>query len=126
MSDVSQENVQEKIKEFQQMQQQIQALSQQISQMDMAIGENNRTLEELKNCEKDSVLYRSIGSVMKKVDDVKQLKRDLEDEKETIAIRNKALKDQLESMNKKLIKMQKNLAPVVQSMQDTNEKNASN
>ena len=61
MSDVSQENVQEKIKEFQQMQQQIQALSQQISQMDMAIGENNRTLEELKNCEKDAVLYRSIG-----------------------------------------------------------------
>ena len=126
MSDVSQENVQEKIKEFQQMQQQIQALSQQISQMDMAIGENNRTLEELKNCEKDAVLYRSIGSVMKKVDDVKQLKRDLEDEKETIAIRNKALKDQLESINKNLIKMQKNLAPVVQSMQDTNEKNASN
>ena len=126
MSDVSQENVQEKIKEFQQMQQQIQALSQQISQMDMAIGENNRTLEELKNCEKDAVLYRSIGSVMKKVDDVKQLQTDLEDEKETIAIRNKALKDQLESMNKNLIKMQKNLAPVVQSMQDTNEKNASN
>ena len=113
MSDVSQENVQEKIKEFQQMQQQIQALSQQISQMDMAIGENNRTLEELENCEKDAVLYRSIGSVMKKVDDVKQLKTDLEDEKETITIRNKTLKNQLESMNKNLIWLKKtNLNPV--------------
>ena len=125
MSEITPENVQEKLNLFQQIQQQVQSLSQQISQIDMSIGENERTLEEIKDAGKDSVLYRAIGSVMKKVDDVEKLRSELNDEKETMEIRNKSLKNQIETMNKELEEMQKKLAPVIQNVQEGSGKNAS-
>lgn len=124
MSDITPENVQEKLNLFQQIQQQVQSLSQQISQVDMSIGETERTLEEIKDVGKKTTLYRAIGSVMKKVDDNAKLIKDLEEEKERMEIRNNSLKNQVGKMNKELEEMQKKLAPIVQNMQETNEKNA--
>ena len=124
MSDITPENVQEKLNLFQQIQQQVQSLSQQISQVDMSIGETERTLEEIKDVGKKTTLYRAIGSVMKKVDDNAKLIKDLEEEKERMEIRNNSLKNQVEKMNEELEEMQKKLAPIVQNMQETNEKNA--
>ena len=125
MTEITPENVQEKLSLFQQMQQQAQTLSQQASQIDMSIRETERTLEEIKDAGKDSVLYRAIGSVMKKVDDVEKLRSELNDEKETMEIRNKSLKNQIETMNKELEEMQKKLAPVIQNVQEGSGKNAS-
>ena len=124
MSDITPENVQEKLNLFQQIQQQVQSLSQQISQIDMSIGENERTLEEIKNVGEKSTLYRAIGSVMKKVDDNPKLIKDLEEEKERMEIRNNSLKNQVGKMNEELEEMQKKLAPIMQNMQETNGKNA--
>ncbi len=124
MSDITPENVQEKLNLFQQIQQQVQSLSQQISQIDMSIGETERTLEEIKDVGKKTTLYRAIGSVMKKVDDNAKLIKDLEDEKERMEIRNNSLKNQVGKMNKELEEMQKKLAPIVQNMQETNGKNS--
>ena len=124
MSDITPENVQEKLNLFQQIQQQVQSLSQQISQIDMSIGETERTLEEIKDIGKKATLYRTIGSVMKKVDDNPKLIKDLEEEKERMGIRNNSLKNQVGKMNKELEEMQKKLAPIMQNMQETNGKNA--
>ena len=125
MSDVTPENVQEKLNAFQQMQQQVQALSQQTSQIDMSVRETERTLEEIKDSGKDTVLYRAIGSVMKKVEDIGQLRKDLVEEKESMEIRNKSLKNQIEKINDELVKMQKKLAPVLKKVQKTSGQNAS-
>ena len=124
MSDITPENVQEKLNLFQQIQQQVQSLSQQISQIDMSIGETERTLEEIKNVGEKTTLYRAIGSVMKKVDDNPKLIKDLEEEKERMEIRNNSLKNQVGKMNEELEEMQKKLAPIMQNMQETNGKNA--
>jgi prefoldin beta subunit len=124
MSDITPENVQEKLKLFQQIQQQVQNLSQQISQIDMSIGETERTLEEIKDVGEKTTLYRAIGSVMKKVDDNPKLIKDLEEEKERMEIRNNRLKNQVGKMNEEVEEMQKKLAPIVQNMQETNGKNA--
>ena len=124
MSDITPENVQEKMNLFQQIQQQVQSLSQQISQIDMSIGETERTLEEIKDVGKKATLYRAIGSVMKKVDDNPKLIKDLEEEKERMEIRNNSLKNQVKKMNEELEEMQKKLAPIMQNMQETNGKNA--
>ena len=124
MSDINPENVQEKLNLFQQIQQQVQSLSQQISQVDMSIGETERTLEEIKDVGKKATLYRAIGSVMKKVDDNAKLIKDLEEEKERMEIRNNSLKNQVGKMNEELEEMQKKLAPIVQNMQETNGKNS--
>ena len=118
MSDITPENVQEKLNLFQQIQQQVQSLSQQVSQIDMSIGETERTLEEIKDVENDTTLYRAIGSVMKKIDDPEQLKKDLEEEKERMEIRNKSLKAQVQKMNEELEEMQTQLAPILQSIQE--------
>ncbi len=124
MSKITPENVQEKLNLFQQMQQQGQALSQQASQIDMSIRETERTVEEIKDAGKDTVLYRAIGSIMKKVEDIDKLRKELEEEKETMEIRNKSLKNQIEKINVELVEMQKKLTPVVQSVQETSGKNA--
>ena len=125
MTEITPENVQEKLNLFQQMQQQVQSLSQQASQIDMSIRETERTLEEIKHSGKDSVLYRAIGSVMKKVEDVEKLRSELTEEKETMEIRNKSLKNQIETINKELEGMQKKLTPVLQKVQEGSGKNAS-
>ena len=125
MSDVTPENVQEKLNAFQQMQQQVQALSQQTSQIDMSVRETERTLEEIKDSGKDTVLYRAIGSVMKKVEDIGQLRKDLVEEKESMEIRNRSLKNQIENINEELVKMQKKLDPVLRKVQKTSGPNAS-
>ena len=124
MSEITPENVQEKLNLFQQMQQQVQALSQQASQIDMSIRETERTVEEIKDAGKDTILYRAIGSIMKKVEDIDKLRKELEEEKETMEIRNKSLKNQIEKINGALVEMQKKLAPVVQSVQETSGQNA--
>ncbi len=124
MSKITPENVQEKLNLFQQMQQQVQALSQQASQIDMSIRETERTVEEIKDAGKDTVLYRAIGSIMKKVEDIDKLRKELEEEKETMEIRNKSLKNQIEKINVELVEMQKKLTPVVQSVQETSNQNA--
>ena len=118
MSEITPENVQEKLNLFQQIQQQVQSLSQQASQIDMSIGETERTLEEIKDVGKDATLYRAIGSVMKKIEDPKQLKKDLTEEKERMEIRNKSLKNQVQKMNEELEQMQKQLAPILQNVQE--------
>ncbi len=124
MSKITPENVQEKLNLFQQMQQQVQAFSQQASQIDMSIRETERTVEEIKDAGKDTVLYRAIGSIMKKVEDIDKLRKELEEEKETMEIRNKSLKNQIEKINVELVEMQKKLTPVVQSVQETSNQNA--
>ena len=124
MSEITPENVQEKLNLFQQMQQQVQALSQQASQIDMSIRETERTVEEIKDSGKDTVLYSAIGSIMKKVENIDKLRKELEEEKETMEIRNKSLKNQIEKINEELVEMQKKLAPVVQSVQETSGQNA--
>ena len=125
MTEITPENVQEKLNLFQQMQQQVQTLSQQASQIDMSIRETERTLEEIKDAGKNSILYRAIGSVMKKVEDIEKLRSELNDEKEIMNIRNKSLKKQIETSNKELEEMQKKLAPVLQKVQEGSGKNAS-
>ena len=124
MSKITPENVQEKLNLFQQMQQQVQAFSQQASQIDMSIRETERTVEEIKDAGKDTVLYRAIGSIMKKVEDIDKLRKELEEEKETMEIRNKSLKNQIEKINVELVEMQKKLTPVVKSVQETSGQNA--
>ena len=105
MTEITPENLQEKLNLFQQNHQQVQTLSQQASQIDMSIIETERTLEEIKDAGKNSILYRAIGSVMKKVEDIEKLRSELNDEKEIMNIRNKSLKKQIETSNKELEEM---------------------
>ena len=121
---ITEENIQEKINLFQQMQQQAQALNQQTSQIEMSVNEIERTLNEIEDTNDKSTLYRAIGSIMQKVDNVKKLKKELMDEKETLEIRNKSLKGQVENLNVQINGMQSKLTPIVQSLQENKNQDA--
>ena len=118
MDEITEENIQEKINLFQQMQQQAQTLTQQTSQIEMSVNEIERTISEIEDTNDKSTLYRAIGSIMQKVDNAKQLKKELMDEKETLEIRNKSLKGQVENLNVQINEMQSKLTPIVQSLQE--------
>ena len=120
----TEENIQEKINLFQQMQQQAQALTQQTSQIEMSVNEIERTIKEIEDTNDKSTLYRAIGSIMQKVDNVKKLKKELMDEKETLEIRNKSLKGQVENLNVQINEMQSKLTPIVQSLQENKNQDA--
>ena len=124
MDKITEENIQEKINLFQQMQQQAQALTQQTSQIEMSVNEIERTLNEIEDTNDKSTLYRAIGSIMQKVDSVKKLKKELMDEKETLEIRNKSLKGQVENLNVQINEMQSKLTPIVQSLQENKNQDA--
>ena len=124
MDEINEGNIQEKINLFQQMQQQAQALTQQTSQIEMSVNEIERTLSEIGNADEKNTMYRAIGSIMQKVENIEDLKKELNEEKETLEIRNKSLKGQIDNLNKQISEMQNKLTPVVQSLQENKDQNA--
>lgn len=124
MDEINEENIQEKINLFQQMQQQSQALAQQTSQIEMSVNEIERTLSEIGNADEKRTMYRAIGSIMQKVENVEDLKKELNEERETLEIRNKSLKGQIDNLNNQISEMQNKLTPVVQSLQENKDQNA--
>ena len=92
--------------------------------MRMSVNEIKRTLNEIEDTNDKSTLYRAIGSIMQKVDNVKKLKKELMDEKETLEIRNKSLKGQVENLNVQINEMQSKLTPIVQSLQENKNQDA--
>ncbi len=111
------DDVQQQLAQFEQLRQQAQALAQQQSQVELAIREADRTLEELDGVAKDTPLYRASGAIMVRVDDLTKLKTDLKEEKETLELRTKTLKSQIDKLNTQLQEMQTRLTPVLQRLQ---------
>ena len=111
------DDVQQQLAQFEQLRQQAQVLAQQQSQVELAMREADRTLEELNEVAKDTPLYRASGAIMVRVDDLAKLKSDLKDEQETLELRTKTLKSQIDKLEAQLQEMQTRLTPVLQRLQ---------
>jgi len=116
-TDAIPDDVQQQLEQFEQLRQQAQALAQQQSQVEMAVRETERTLEELDEVAADTPLYRASGAIMVRVDDLKKLKSDLKEEQERHELRTKTLKTQIDKLNIQLQEMQTRLTPVLQRLQ---------
>ena len=108
------EEMQAKVMQFQQLQQQIQMLASQKYQLDMQNAEIEKTLEELAKVEKDAPLYRSIGSLLVKHDDREGIVKDLEEQKETLGVRIKTLERQEKALREQHQKLQEELTSALQ------------
>ena len=80
--------------------------------------------QEIGNADEKNTMYRAIGSIMQKVENIEDLKKELNEEKETLEIRNKSLKGQIDNLNNQISEMQNKLTPVVQSLQENKDQNA--
>jgi len=99
--------LQNQVMQFQQLQQQLQAVSTQKVQMDAQKKEMERTVEELDKAKSD--VFRSVGSLLIKVDDKDALKTELVDAMETLDIRIKALDRQEKGLREKYQTLQETI-----------------
>lgn len=101
-------NVQQRIAQFQMMQQQAQAISSQKVQMEIQLREMNHSIEELKKLKKDAEAYESIGTILIKKSKTK-ITSELKDRKETLELRIKTLTKQEKDIQAKLMEMQNDI-----------------
>lgn len=102
------EELQQKIQQFQSGSQQLQALAQQRQQMDLLAAENHRALEAIEEMGDDSTVFRSVGSLLLQ-ETVAAAKERLNNDNETMEIRVKRMKQQEESLQTSLQALQEEL-----------------
>ena len=92
------EEMQQQMAYFQQLQQRFQMLSQQQSQMEVGLREIEKTIEDVKKLDSKNAIYRASGSVMIKVENFKKLLKELEEESESLELRTKTIKNEVEKI----------------------------
>jgi len=97
--------VQNQLKQMQQLQQQLEMLVQQRLQLDVRLRETENALEELNKLEDDSLIYKTIGNLIIKADRETVLK-ELQEEKESSELRKKTLEGQETKIKEKLEELQ--------------------
>lgn len=86
--------LQNQIAQYQQLQQQLQLLASQRLQLEAKLREVESTLEELGKLAPDTTIYKSIGVLLVQANDREALKKELEEHRETLTIRIKAIQKQ--------------------------------
>ena len=106
------EETQNKLVQFQQLQQQVQYLSVQKYQLDSQLKETEKALEALKGLKTkkgEAAVFRSIGSLLVKVDDLAALKKELDERKESQELRVRTLERQEKHMRDQQQELQNTL-----------------
>jgi len=106
--------VQNQLAQFQQLQQQLQVLATQRLQLEAKLRETDGTLEELGKVGADTPVYRSTGSLLIRVEDREALKKELEEQKETLGIRVNTIKKQEKSLGERYEQLQQKLSQALE------------
>ena len=95
------EETQNKLVQYQQIQQQMQYLGVQRYQLEVQLKESEKALEAVSKLKAGTPVFRSIGSLLVKVDDVAALKKELTEKKESQELRVKTLERQEKQMRER-------------------------
>ena len=107
--------LQNKLAQFQQMQQQIQVLSGQKFQLEAQLKDIEKAVSELEKISNDAPIYKSVGSLFVKAEDRDTLEKELAEKKETLDIRIKALDRQEKHLMEKYQSLQQELTQAIQT-----------
>jgi prefoldin beta subunit len=110
--------LQNKIQQFQHMQQQIQVLSSQKFQLEAQLRETERALEELGKLSGETPIYKSVGSLLVRAEDKEGVEKELNEKKETIDIRIKALDRQEKQLVEKYQELQTELSAAISAAKE--------
>lgn len=94
--------VQDQVKEAETLQKQLETLLTQQYQYDVKLREDKKTLEYLKASKEDDEIFRGIGTILVKVKDVEEFKKEIEEDVEISEMRLKSIKEQVTQLNTKL------------------------
>jgi len=86
--------LQNQINQYQQLQQQLQMVMAQKNQYSLQLDEVQRSLDELAKTGPDTPTYRNVGSLLIKVEKLDDLKKELDENKDTLGIKIKSLERQ--------------------------------
>ena len=86
--------LQNQLAQYQQIQQQLQMVMAQKGQYSMQLEEVERSLEELGKAGPETPTYRNVGSLLIRVEKLDDLKKELEESKDTLGIKIKSMERQ--------------------------------
>jgi prefoldin beta subunit len=112
--------MQNQIVQLQQLQQQLQMIVGQRSQLEAKEREISSTLEELEKAKKDTPIYKSIGTLLIRSDNKDDLKKELDEHKETISVRIKTLKKQEKTLNERYQSLGEKLSDALKGSREAN------
>jgi len=120
MKDISPQ-MQNQIAQYQQLQQQLQVLGSQRMQLEAKLREIDSSLEELGKLGADTVIYKSIGTLLVRADDREAIKKELEEHKETISIRVRTIQKQEKSLGERYEQLGQKLTEALGGGQESEE-----
>jgi prefoldin beta subunit len=102
--------MQNQIAQYQQLQQQLQVLASQRMQLEAKAREIGGSLQELAKIGPEAVVYKSIGTLLVRADDHESVKKELEEHKETVSIRVRAIQKQETSLGERFEQLQQRIS----------------
>ena len=98
--------LEEKLKQAQKLQSELEVIVAQRYQLEVNLREVQKSLEELEKIDEGTPIYKSVGTILVKAKSKDEVKKELEDKKETLEIRIKAIQRQQELLQKKYEEIQ--------------------
>ena len=105
--------LQDKIMQFQQLQQQIQLITNQKVQLESQARDNEKAISELGKATDDTPIYKSVGSLFVRAEDKVSVENELNERKETLDIRIKAIDRQEKQLMEKYQALQQDLSQAI-------------
>lgn len=100
--------VQNQLRQLQQLQQQLEMIVQQRLQIDIKLRETENALEEIGKIDENTPLYKSVGNLIIKASRGEVMKN-LQEEKESLEIRKKTMENQESRLKEKIEEIQKKI-----------------
>jgi prefoldin, beta subunit, archaeal len=113
--------IQNQIQEADKLQKQLESLINQQYQLEIKLRENKKTLEYLSSTNENTEIFRAVGTILTKVNDIEGLKKELEEDVELTEMRLKGIKNQIDQINSRLKEISEEINKLYQK---GNQKNA--
>ncbi|HID56730.1 TPA: prefoldin subunit beta [Candidatus Poribacteria bacterium] len=107
--------IQREVLRLQQLQQTLEVTLLQKQQLELRLRETERALKELEKAEEDAAVFKSVGSILIRRD-VATVREELEEERDILNIRLKALTRQEERSRERLEGLQKRISKSLKSL----------
>lgn len=103
------QRIQQRLAEYQQIQQQIQMVATQRAQLTLQMNDIENTLEALDRADKNAPIYQNVGAILIRVDNIEELKNELKDEKEILEVKIKSLERQENQLKERYMLLQREI-----------------
>lgn len=114
--------LQNQILQYQQVQQQLQAVSAQKVQIESQVKEIDRSLEAINQTDDKTPIYRMVGGLLIQAKDRPSLVKDIQEKKETMEIRLRALEKQEKHLKDRFMELHEQLSKIIGAQQPAGEK----